>query len=92
MDEAGHVEPVDMDPLALWAIMETRWPALADFLRSRPDAIEFLDSTEVGLETVPLEFRSLFSDPNVRQLARFKHGGPLTPTVIRACCGTAVPD
>ena len=42
-----------LDPLALWAIIETRWPALADFLRSKPNAIESLESTEVNLETLP---------------------------------------
>jgi hypothetical protein len=84
--------PVDMDPLALWAIIETRWPALADFLRTTPNAIEILGGTEADLETVPPDLRSLFNDSSVRELAEFEHGGPLTPGIIRACCGASFPE
>jgi hypothetical protein len=84
--------PVLMDPLALWAIIETRWPALADHLRARPEATAALvPGAGFRREEVPSELRSLFDDPNVRELANFEYGGPLTPELIRECSGVGTP-
>ena len=79
--------PVSTDPLALWAIIETRWPALADYLRAWPESIGLLGNSDSHLQDVPADLRGLFNDANVRRLANFEHGGPLTPELIRACCG-----
>jgi hypothetical protein len=79
--------PVRSQPLALWAILGTQWPALADYLRVRPEAIEQLGNPIADLDNIPAVLRSLFGDPNVRRLADFEHGGPLTPELIRSCCG-----
>jgi hypothetical protein len=75
------------EPLALWTILETRWPSLADYLRTAPEAIELLGNPADELEAVPSELRILFADPAVIRLANFDHGGPLTPAAINACCG-----
>jgi hypothetical protein len=80
--------PVPSEPLALWTIIEIRWPSLADYLRTRPEAIELLGKPAADLEAVPSDLRSLFGDPTLRRLVEFEHGGPLTPKLIRTCCGT----
>jgi hypothetical protein len=79
--------PVPSEPLALWTIIETRWPRLADYLRTKPEAIELLGKAVNELESVPEDLQSLFASPVVYRLATFKHGGPLTPVIISACCG-----
>jgi hypothetical protein len=79
--------PISSEPLALWAIIETQWPALADYLRASPDAIGLVGKPAAELEAVPSDLRSLFSDPAVRRLADFEHGGPLTSELIGSCCG-----
>lgn len=80
--------PVRSEPLALWAIIETQWPALADYLRCRPEAMGLLGKSAAELEAIPVGLRSLFSDPGVLRLANFEHGGPLTPELINSCCGS----
>jgi hypothetical protein len=79
--------PVRSEPLALWTILETRWPSLADYLRANPEAIELLGKPSADLAVVPADLQMLFGDPAVRRLAEFEHGGPLTPELLRACCG-----
>ena len=78
---------VQREPLALWTVLETRWPSLADHLRIAPEAIELLGKSTDKLENIPAELRALFADPEVHRLAGFEFGGPLTPAVISACCG-----
>lgn len=82
--------PVASHPLALWAILETQWPALADYLRDKPEAIEQLTSNSPSIDTIPSELRPLFGDNQVRRIATFEHGGPLTPELIRSCYGISV--
>lgn len=81
--------PVPSEPLALWTILETRWPGLADHLRGNPETIELLGKPAADLDGVPESLRTLLSHPAVRQLCDFEHGGPLTAELIRACCGAA---
>jgi hypothetical protein len=83
---------VQADPLALWAVIETRWPALADYLRAHPDAIQFFTEPTSNVESISAEIRQLFEDQTVQSLANFEYGGPLTPELIQACCGTAVSE
>src|SRR5262249_29146548 len=83
---------VQADPLALLAVIETRWPALADYLRAQPDATQFLADSTSNHESIPADVRPLFEDQSVQSLANFEYGGPLTPEVIQACCGTAVSE
>ncbi len=87
--------PVGVDPLALWAIIETRWPGLADCLRAHPDVITLVDRpdkpprqlTEDALRRVPADLRDLLTDLEVRRLKFFSYGGELTPELIAECCG-----
>lgn len=79
---------VPSEPLALWAIIEIRWPSLADHLRVVPDHINHLVGPADPLDGVPAHLRGLFTDANARRLAAFEHGGPLTVGLVSACCGT----
>jgi KAP family P-loop domain len=73
------------EPLALWTILQTRWPSLADYLRRDPEAIEHAD-------TVPEPLRPLFDMGEFQRLLEFSNV-PLTAEDIRACCGYAdAPD
>jgi phosphotransferase system HPr (HPr) family protein len=81
--------PVPSDPLALWTILETQWPGLADHLRVNPQTIELLGKPAADLESIPENIRMLLCNPAVQRLADFEHGGPLTVDLIRACCGAA---
>ncbi|MCO5995311.1 P-loop NTPase fold protein [Actinoallomurus rhizosphaericola] len=80
--------PVRTEPLALWTIVETRWPGLADHLRRRPTDVGLLGGHLDDLADVPAELRDLFRDPAVNKVLTFRHGGPLTAELIQACCGT----
>jgi hypothetical protein len=92
---------VAMAPLALWAIIETRWPGMADYLRENPNAISLAVPAEAGdgareassggrqiPDSVPADLRGLLADPEFRKVATFRLGGPLTPELIAQCCGT----
>jgi hypothetical protein len=82
---------VASEPLALWTILQTRWPSLADYLRRHPEAIEYAGKTEHS-DTVPQPLRPLFDMAEFQRLLEFS-SVPLTAEDIRACCGTAdAPD
>ncbi|GAA2961835.1 P-loop NTPase fold protein [Actinokineospora diospyrosa] len=73
--------PVPVADLALWTILEIRWPSLADHLRTHPDTVEQIGTDD--LDTIPEPLRPLFTDPALVDLTR-----TLNPDAIRACCGT----
>jgi hypothetical protein len=76
------------ETLALWAIVETRWPALADDLRVHPEHAKLVGAHDARLYRAPAALRELFSDDAVRAVFAFGDGTALTPERIRACCGT----
>jgi hypothetical protein len=76
-----------VETLALWAIVETRWPALADDLRSHPEHAKLVGARDARLDRVPVALRELFSDDAVRAVFDFGGDGALTPEGISACCG-----
>ncbi|MDP1848801.1 MAG: P-loop NTPase fold protein, partial [Solirubrobacteraceae bacterium] len=78
---------VPRDPLALWTIVRTRWPGLAEYVRGHPEAIEALAAGGPGPPATPKDIEALFGAPAVRRVITCAHGGPLTPALIRACCG-----
>jgi TIR domain/KAP family P-loop domain len=80
---------VESEPLALWTILEIRWPALADYLRSNPETIELLYKSVNDVNSISDELQVLLTAPEVRQVADFEWGGPLTADLVRACCGAA---
>jgi hypothetical protein len=83
---------VQTEPLAQWTILETRWPGLADYLRSKPEAVELLGRPAIELMTVPAELRDLFADRSIADLVSFGDNGPLTAELVRACCGATTED
>lgn len=81
--------PVPMEPLALWTVLETRWPRLADHLRSRPDDIALVGKPKKELKDVSEDIRPLFNDSAVKALTSFEAEGALTAEKIRRCCGAS---
>ena len=77
--------------LALWLIVQTRWPALAAYLRSDPDAAGLFAgpkrATEEQLARLPETLRPLCDDATVHRVMTFRPGGPLTPALIRDLTG-----
>jgi len=78
---------VETGPLALWTILRSRWPDLADYLKSRPEAIECIGANSEPPDDMPAGLRELLSSPDVMRVAAYTDGGPLTPDLIEACCG-----
>jgi hypothetical protein len=73
-------------PLALWAVLEIRWPYLADYLRTHPDTIEHYRTGQ----DVPDEVKLLLMNKQVEPiLTDPRWGGPLTSDLIRQCAGAA---
>ena len=70
--------------LALWTILQTRWPLLADALTAHP---EWVDPGAATPTQVPADVQALLDDPGVQQVLGFADGGPLTPDLVRACRG-----
>ena len=77
--------PVRVESLALWTIIEIRWPGLADHLRARPQDIGLVGEEEP--RDMPANLRPLFTDHALRLLTGFDPAAPLDAEVIRSCCG-----
>lgn len=75
--------PVGTFPLALWAVVEIRWPELADHLRARPDLIE----TDTNRDDVPPEIMQLLHSDDVQSVVRRSGLGALTADHVRDCTG-----
>ena len=78
---------VPRGPLALWTIVRTRWPGLADYLRAHPDAISVIAGGTPASAAIPDGIAALFAASDVREVLEYADGGPLTASLIRACCG-----
>ena len=85
---------VDMAPLALWAVIETRWPSLADYLGVHPEAIGLVQragaapGAHPAVDEIPADLLCLFTAPELRRLVFFDPGGPLTAELVAQCYGT----
>ncbi|MFG1944379.1 P-loop NTPase fold protein [Nonomuraea sp. NPDC048826] len=79
-------------PLALWTVLLTRWPLLADYLQTWPEAVRlFSVPAERMPPSVPEELVPLFTDPPDGLRAVMNHpDGPLDERRIRACSGQAI--
>ena len=70
----GHSTALDYprERLALWTILKSRWPLLADFLADEPDTIEQLKKGEVPPEVAAAAARpylaALFADDEVHRV------------------------
>ncbi|NGY65356.1 hypothetical protein G7043_41335 [Lentzea sp. NEAU-D13] len=83
--EGNTVSP---NTLALWSIIRVRWPSIAKFLQRSPQAVEGIqDDLWLG-DHFPEELRDLAKNKELRQVVSHPEGGPLTPALIRQCCGT----
>jgi len=80
---------VARDDLALWTIVRVRWPALAEYLRTSPAAIDALAAGSPPPDGAPPALVALFGSPDVAMLLDGEQGGSLTAATIRACCGLA---
>jgi hypothetical protein len=71
--------------LALWTILQIRWPRLADALTLHPEwAAPGDDDRDPA---IPDNIQELLDDADVQRVLRFADGGPLTPDLVRACRG-----
>ncbi|MFI7482043.1 P-loop NTPase fold protein [Kocuria sp. M1R5S2] len=75
--------PVDTFPLALWAVVEIRWPLLADHLRTRPEIID----SEASREDAPEEIVELLRSDEVQAVVTGSGLGALTADHVRDCTG-----
>ncbi|MFF0943332.1 P-loop NTPase fold protein [Kocuria sp. CPCC 205300] len=75
--------PVGVFPLALWAVVEVRWPVLADYLRSHPADVEPGKFSKDG----PPHLKDLIDSPDVVAVIRDSGFGALTQTHVRQCTG-----
>ena len=57
---------IELDQLALWTILSSRWPQLADYLGDHPDMLK--KAGKPGLEELPAGLRELWKDPDVVQV------------------------
>lgn len=72
---------IDTETLALWTIIEIRWPLLADHLRVHPEHITGRD------ENAPDEIAELLELDEVREVVFGSAWGPVTVEQIRLCTG-----
>lgn len=70
---------------ALWTVLSLRWPRLAEYLASNPDAATSMASAPQG---VPADLAPLFNDPEVKAVIFGEAEGvnaKLDPDSIRLC-------
>jgi hypothetical protein len=72
--------------LALWAVLEIRWPLLADHLRAHPDDINLPDN---ATREPPQPIKDLLKSAEVKAVIADPDLGPLTPDDVRDCTGRA---
>lgn len=82
----GHAVP--LESLALWTILMLRWPRLAEYLRSDPDAVAHFARPAKLPECLPADLHTLFTEPSLALKALMNNElAPLNATTIRNCCG-----
>jgi KAP family P-loop domain len=72
---------VPLGPLALWSVVEVRWPYLADHLRAHPEAVDS------GNGAAPPVVAALLRNAEVRRVLDDEENGPLDRARIRECAG-----
>lgn len=88
----AELAPVSVGPLALWTVVVTRWPLLAEYLQNTPSAVDCfrIDRDRLPASTPP-QLVPLFCDPPPALRAVMNHrAGPLDAQTIRACTGQAL--
>ncbi len=76
-------------PLALWTILLTRWPLLAEHLAQSPASVRYLGLRATAMpSSVPAGLVPLFTDPPATLRAVIDHpSGPLDEHAIAECTG-----
>lgn len=82
--EGVHVDP---DALALWSLICVRWPNIADHLAACPAAVEGIAEPLWVGEHFPEPLRAAAQSPELQAVVASPDGVPLTPELIRQCCG-----
>ncbi|MFC7303971.1 P-loop NTPase fold protein [Streptomyces monticola] len=82
--EGIHVDP---DALALWSLIRVRWPYVADHLSACPEAVQGIVEPLWLTEHFPEPLRAAAESPELQAVVTSPDGGPLTPELIRQCCG-----
>jgi hypothetical protein len=77
--------PVETDALALWVLLQIRWPQLADYLQTSPDAISKIVQGKHPSE-LPDPLHRLVVSPDLTNVLKAAPI-PLTPDLIRHCSG-----
>jgi hypothetical protein len=82
---------VDIGPLALWTIVLTRWPTLAEHLQASPAEVHLFKTPPDRLPpSTPHQLLTLFTDPpdDLRRVMNHVNG-PMNEGNIRECSGQA---
>jgi hypothetical protein len=83
---------IGIEPLALWIVIRSRWPAVADYIALHPEAIELVGkpANELSARGVPSHLVTLFedSDKTFAKVIAFLPDTPFTADVVKECCGT----
>lgn len=80
-----ELDPPEPKTLALWTVVTTRWPALAEWVRGE------LPDGDLALVDAPGHPSGLLRDPEVRVVVRSDKGGPLDLERVMRCCGYPPP-
>ena len=83
---------VGVGPLALWTVVVSRWPLLAEHRQADPDAVRLVDRPPEDVDrSSPAPVAVPVEHPPDSLRAVVDHGaGPLDADTIRAACGQAV--
>ncbi|MDX3101857.1 caspase, EACC1-associated type [Nonomuraea angiospora] len=84
--EDVHVDP---DALALWSLITVRWPNIAHHLAACPEAVAGIRDPLWCPDHFPEPLRSAATSADLRAVVTSPDGGPLTPDLIRQCCGAS---
>ncbi|WP_456844709.1 KAP family P-loop NTPase fold protein [Cellulomonas sp. P5_C6] len=80
-----ELDPPEPKTLALWTVVTTRWPALAEWVRGE------LPDGDLALVDAPGHPSGLLRDPEVRVVVGSDKGGPLDLERVMRCCGYQPP-
>ncbi|MFE6164983.1 P-loop NTPase fold protein [Streptomyces sp. NPDC056486] len=78
---------VDPDVLARWSLICVRWPNIADHLAACPEAVEGIAEPLWSSEHFPAPLLAAAESSELQAVVTSPDGGPLTPELIRQCCG-----
>lgn len=82
----GNIVPTDA--LALWVVLQIRWPLLADYLQEHPDAIDHVGHEPLP-DGLPEQIHNIMKSATLQQVLKAAPM-PLSPVLIRRCCGELV--